>query len=75
MFWMWWVGASGSVHWSRGRDLDEFTLEAPLEHVARTRTVTERVRHLDVCSTVLRGVTISDFYMRDSQCRRREYRS
>ena len=27
------------------------TLEAPLEHMARTRPVTERVRHLEVLRT------------------------
>ena len=29
------------------------TLEAPLEHVARTRTVTERVRHLAYCVVIV----------------------
>jgi len=31
------------------------TLEAPLEHVARARTVTERVRHLAYCAVVVSG--------------------
>lgn len=48
--------------WTRRRTWDKFTLEAPLEHVARTRTVTERVRHLDVCSSVLRRIQSATLY-------------